>query len=109
MEVVWARCAGLDIHRTVIVACALVTEAKGKVRKEVSEFPTTVAGLQKLVAWLQELQVVAVGMESTGVYWMPVYAALEAAGGLELIVANALHVKAVPGRKTDVKDAEWLA
>lgn len=109
MEVVAARCAGLDVHRTIIVACALVPGAAGTARKVLAQFSSTAAGLAQLAGWLAEQEVTAVGMESTGVYWMPVYAALEAAGGFDLIVANAQHVKAVPGRKTDVKDAEWLA
>jgi transposase len=109
MDVLVERCAGLDVHQAVIVACALISADKGRVRKETREFASTVKGLAALVGWLEELGVSHVGMESTGVYWMPVFAALEAAGGIDLIVANAQHVKAVPGRKTDVRDAEWLA
>lgn len=109
MEVVAPRCAGLDVHRSTIVACALLSEGGGRVRKLRGEFVTTRAGLERLLAWLQELAVTHVGMESTGVYWMPVYAVLEQAGGFTLIVVNAQHAKAVKGRKTDVKDAEWLA
>jgi len=109
MEVVAPRCAGLDVHRSVIVACALLSEGGGRVRKLGGEFVTTRAGLERLLAWLQDLGVTHVGMESTGVYWMPVYAVLEQAGGFTLIVVNAQHAKAVKGRKTDVKDAQWLA
>jgi len=109
MDIVAHRSAGLDVHRSIIVACALLTEPNGRVTKERNQFPATAAGLVKLSAWLQALGVSHVGMESTGVYWMPVYAILEQAAGLALIVANAQHVKQVPGRKTDVKDAEWLA
>ena len=109
MDVLVEKCAGLDVHQAVIVACALISADKGRVRKETREFASTVKGLAALVGWLEELGVSHVGMESTGVFWMPVFAALEAAGGIDLIVANAQHVKAVPGRKTDVRDAEWLA
>ena len=109
MEVVVERCAGLDVHSMQVVACALWRQAGGRVGKATAEFVTTAAGLAKLVGWLREQGVLAVGMESTGVYWMPVYAALESAGGFELTVANARHIKAVPGRKTDMNDAEWLA
>ncbi len=79
------------------------------VSKAVQSFAATAAGLVGLVSWLRGFAVTPVGMEGTGVYWMPVYAALEAAGGLTPIVANARHIKAVPGRKTDVIDAEWIA
>jgi transposase len=109
VDIVAHRSAGLDVHRSIIVACALLTEVNGRVTKERGQFPATAAGLAKLAAWLKGLGVSHVGMESTGVYWMPVYAVLEQAGGFVLIVANAQHVKQVPGRKTDVKDAEWLA
>jgi len=109
MDVMAERCAGLDVHRSTVVACVLLSEAGGRTKKAKAEFTTTTAGLGKLVAWLREHGVSVVGMESTGVYWMPVYAALESAGGFELIVANAQHIKAVPGRKTDMNDAEWVA
>lgn len=109
MEVVAARCAGLDVHRSVIVACALLSAQGGRVRKERGEFVSTRAGLERLLGWLRNLGLTHVGMESTGVYWMPVYAVLEEAGGFELTVVNAQHAKAIKGRKTDLKDAEWLA
>jgi len=109
MQVVAPRCAGLDVHRSVIAACALISDGRGRARKEIRQFVTTRAGLERLAEWLRELGVTHVGMESTGVYWMPVYAVLEAAGGFELIVVNAQHAKGMKGRKTDVKDAEWLA
>ena len=109
MEALHHACAGLDVHQSVIVACALWTDARGKLARERAEFQTTAAGLSKLVAWLGKLEVKTVCMESTGVYWMPVFAALEQAGGFDQWVVNAQHVKAVPGRKTDMKDAEWLA
>jgi transposase len=109
MDVMVECCAGLDVHQASIVACILCGQAARPLRKHITTFPTTAAGLDRLAAWLSSHGVTHAGMEATGVYWMPLYAVLEAAGGIDLIVANAQHVKAVPGRKTDVKDAEWLA
>lgn len=109
MEVIAAQCAGLDVHRSVIVGCALLGEGRGRVRKVRGEFATTRAGLERLLAWVRELGITHIGMESTGVYWMPAYAVLEGAGGFTVLVVNAQHAKAIKGRKTDVKDAEWLA
>jgi transposase len=108
MEVLLDRVAGLDVHRSVIVACILI-RANGRTRKERGEFRATAGGLAQLAEWLHRHAVTHVAMESTGVYWLPVYAVLEQAGGFDLTVANAQHVKQVPGRKTDVNDAEWLA
>lgn len=108
MEVIIPFCAGLDVHRSVIVACAMWSVGR-RLRKETASFGSTANGLAELAAWLKRHGVTHVAMESTGVYWMPVYAALEEAGGLALTVVNPQHVKAISGRKTDVKDAEWLA
>ena len=107
MEATVERCAGLDIHQASVVACVLAGPPGCKPREEVRSFGTSTRELEALRAWLEELGVTHVGMESTGVYWKPVHAVLE--GRFELIVGNAHHIKAVPGRKTDVKDAEWLA
>ena len=107
MEAVVERCAGLDVHQGTVVVCVLLGAAGRKPRKEVRTFATATADLVALRDWLKALGVTHVGMESTGVYWKPVYAILE--GHFELIVGNAHHIKAVPGRKTDVKDAEWIA
>ena len=107
MDAIVERCAGLDVHQASVVACVLLGEPGRKPRKEVRSFGTMTRDLEALRDWLKELGVTRVGMESTGVYWKPVYAILE--GHFELIVGNAHHIKAVPGRKTDVKDAEWLA
>jgi transposase len=107
MEAVVECCAGLDVHQGSVVACVLLGAAGRKPRKEVRTFATATADLVALRDWLEALGVTHVGMESTGVYWKPVYAVLE--GRFELIVGNAHHSKAVPGRKTDVKDAEWIA
>lgn len=109
MEVVAPRCAGLDVHRSMITACALLSDQHGRARQVKSQFVTTRAGLERLVGWLRELGVTHVGMESTGVYWVPVFAVLEAAGVFELLVLNPEHVKGMKGRKTDMNDAEWLA
>jgi transposase len=108
MEPIVERAAGLDVHQKTVVACVLVGAASGRPKKEVKTFGTTLSDLMELRAWLVEHGVTQVGMESTGVYWKPVYAVLEEAE-LELIVGNAHHIKNVPGRKTDVKDAEWIA
>jgi transposase len=103
MEVVHPRCSGLDVHKKTVVACVMVPG-----RKEVRTFGTVTAELLRLSDWLQSEGVTTVAMESTGVYWKPVFNVLETTG-LELLVVNAQHIKAVPGRKTDVKDAEWIA
>jgi transposase len=103
MQVVNQRCCGLDVHKSSVTACALVAEGKS-----LRTFGTTTPQLQALVAWLHELKVKTVAMESSGIYWRPVFNMLEEAG-FEQLVANARHMKAVPGRKTDVKDAEWIA
>jgi transposase len=103
MEVVNTHCAGLDVHKKTVVACVITPEFKA-----VRTFSTMTSGLLELADWLGESQVTQVAMESTGVFWKPVYNLLE---GLDftLLVVNAKHIKAVPGRKTDVKDAEWIA
>ena len=103
MRVVHERCAGLDVHKSSVVACALVPEGK-----QVRTFGTMTGQLEQLAEWLRQMAVSVVAMESSGVYWKPVFNILEA-GGFELLVVNARHMKAVPGRKTDVKDAEWIA
>jgi transposase len=107
MEAIVARSAGLDIHQGSVVACVLIGQEGRRPRKELRTFSTPTNDLEALRDWLAELGVTHVGMESTGVYWKPVYAILE--GHFTLIVANAHHIKVVPGRKTDVKDAEWIA
>jgi transposase len=107
MQVVYPRCCGLDVHQKSITACVMLTEEDGTVQTKVRNFGTMTADLLALGAWLTSLGVTQVAMESTGVYWRPVYTILE--GSQEVILVNAQHVKAVPGRKTDVKDSEWLA
>jgi transposase len=107
MEAIIERCCGLDVHKDVVVACVLIGAANSRVRKEIRTYGTTTAQLEELGKWLGEVGCTHVGMESTGVYWVPVYAVLE--GQFELIVGNASHMKNVPGRKTDVKDSQWIA
>lgn len=107
MEVLYPRCCGLDVHKDSVVACVLVTPTSGRAGKEVRTFGTTTAQIEALGGWLAEAAVTHVAMESTGVYWIPLWNLLEAR--FTLLLVNAQHVKAVPGRKTDVADAEWLA
>lgn len=107
MEAIIEKCCGLDVHQATVVACVLVGEGQKRAKKQVRTFRTVTKDLHALGDWLTELGITHVGMESTGIYWVPVYRALE--GRFELIVGNAQHIKNVPGRKTDVKDSEWLA
>lgn len=105
LEVVHPRCCGLDVHKKTVVACAITDEGM-----QTRSFQTMTADLENLARWLQKLQIRQVAMESTGVYWVPIYNVLERDRRPdELLVVNAAHIKAVPGRKTDVKDAEWIA
>jgi transposase len=107
MDVLYARCAGLDVHKDTVVACVRVV-SDGAVNSEVRTFDTMTPGLLALSAWLAESACTHVAMEATGVYWKPVWHVLSD-GEVTLILANAAHVKNVPGRKTDVADAAWLA
>jgi transposase len=107
MEVLYADCAGLDVHKDSVVACARHTH-DGNVSREVRTFKTTTADLMALSAWLSAQGCTHIVMEATGVYWKPVWHILSD-GEFELALANAAHVKNVPGRKTDVNDATWLA
>lgn len=108
MEILFERCAGLDVHQRTVVACVRAPKPEGRGRhNEVRTFSTTTPGLLELHSWLSDTGVTHVAMESTGIYWRPVFNVLE--GAFELLVVNARHVKSVPGRKTDVKDCEWLA
>jgi transposase len=107
MQTLVERACGLDVHQATVVACLLIVGKDGRVQKQMRTFGTTTRELLGLREWLLTQGCTHLAMESTGVYWKPVYTVLE--GALEIIVANAQHVKKVPGRKTDVKDAEWLA
>jgi transposase len=107
MDVMYERVAGLDVHKVKIVACVRIVAA-GKVTRECRTFDTTTAGLEALLSWLTESGCTHVAMEATGVYWKPVWNILSD-GTFELILANAAHIKNVPGRKTDMNDAMWIA
>ncbi len=107
LPLLYACCAGLDVHKATVVACVLLTAAKGSVSKAIRTFATTTADLQQLADWLASQGVTHVAMESTGIFWRPVFNILE--GSFEVIVVNAQHMKAVPGHKTDIKDSEWIA
>ena len=107
MEVLYRRCCGLDVHKETVVACLRIVSG-GEVVREVRTFEATTASLIALSEWLAENGCTHVAMEATGVYWKPVWHILDD-GGFQLILANASHVKNVPGRKTDVNDATWLA
>ena len=106
MEVLHARCAGLDVHKDSVVACARIATNTG-VEQHVDTFGTTTSGLLALSDWLEGHGVTHVAMEATGVYWKPVWHVLESS--FELVLANAAHIRNVPGRKTDVNDATWIA
>jgi transposase len=106
MEVLYARCCGIDVHKASLVACLRVQDGRRR-HAEVQSFGTTTAEILRLHAWLSAAGCTHVAMESTGVYWQPVFNLLE--GSFGVVLANAHHIKAVPGRKTDVKDCEWLA
>jgi transposase len=106
MQVIYERCCGLDVHKRTITACGLKWLGS-EWQKEIRQFGTMTKDLLALSDWLMREGCTHVAMESTGVYWKPVYNILE--GQFELLVVNAQHLKAVPGRKTDVRDAEWIA
>jgi transposase len=109
MEVVVARCAGLDVHQKTVMACIRTPDPAGERAQQVKEFSTFTGDLRRLREWLVASGVTQVAMEATGVYWRPVWHVLEEETSFELLLVNAQHVKAVPGRKTDVADACWLA
>jgi transposase len=106
MDVVYPRCAGLDVHQKTVVVCARVADG-ARVQREVHTFGTTTGELLALAEWLAARALTHVAMESTGVYWKPVWHVLE--GQCELVLANAMHIRNIPGRKSDVNDATWIA
>jgi transposase len=106
MEVIYERCAGLDVHKKSVTACRITPAVRGGWQKERRRFGTMTDELLKLSDWLREAQVTAVAMESTGVYWKPVFNILESE--FEVILVNARHIKYVPGRKSDISDAQWI-
>lgn len=107
MERVYTRCCGLDVHQKTVAACLRVPGPDGRRTCKIRTFGTTTPELLTLADWLLEAGCTHVAMESTGVYWKPVFNILE--GVCEVLLVNAYHIKAVPGRKTDVKDCEWIA
>jgi transposase len=107
MQVVHERCSGLDVHKRTVVACVLLTQGDGRLERQVRTFGTMTADLLALGDWLDRFGVTHVALESTGVFWRPVFNILE--DGRTIVLVNPRHLKHVPGRKTDVKDAEWLA
>jgi transposase len=107
MDLIHSHCAGLDVHKKTVVACRIAPDALGELQQQTRTFATMTADLLALGDWLAEAGITHVAMESTGEYWKPVYNILE--GQFELLVVNAHHIKMVPGRKTDLKDAQWIA
>lgn len=107
MEILYPRCAGLDVHKETVMACVLTPGDGAQAQKQIRQFKTTTSELRSLAQWLREEQVTHAAMESTGVYWKPVFNVLETS--CELILVNARHIKQVPGRKTDKADSAWLA
>jgi transposase len=107
MDVIYQRCAGLDVHKKTIMACVIVPGPKGKPQKAIRAFGTMTDDLVALGDWLAAVEVTHVAMESTGVFWQPVWNLLE--DRFVLVLVNAHHIKQVPGRKTDVADSEWIA
>lgn len=106
MEVLYPRCAGLDVHAELVVACARIAQGQ-QIERETAEFGTSTRELLRLQEWLASREVTHVAMEATGVYWKPVWHILE--GSFELVLGNAKQMKTVPGRKSDQKDASWIA
>jgi len=108
VEVIIRRCAGLDVHKNSVMACVLTLDDEERLQRRLRQFGTTTQELRNLLGWLSGQKVTHVAMESTGVYWKPVWNVLEE-GAFELLLCNAKHLKQVPGRKTDAKDCEWIA
>lgn len=106
MDVMYSRCSGLDVHKRTVVACVMVSEPEGRLRQVRNQFETTTNSIRALAAWLRSYGVTHVVMESTGVFWKPIYNLLH--NEFETWVVNARHLSQVPGRKTDESDAEWI-
>jgi hypothetical protein len=107
METVHRCCAGLDVHKKTIAACVRRSDKQGRLHEDIPTFGTMTGDLLALADWMSAQGVTHVAMESTGVFWKPVFNILE--GNFELLLVNARHIKQVPGRKTDVKDCQWIA
>jgi len=108
MQVIYERCCGIDVQKATAVACVLATQDDGTVQREVRTFSTMTGALEVLSAWVHEQQVQQVVLESTGMFWWPVFTILEE-GGHAVLLVNPQHRRAVPGRETDVTDSIWLA
>ena len=106
-DIVHHRCCGLDVHKDSIAACVRWTDGQGEIRKETGIFGTTTQELKSMEAWIEGHGVRLVAMESTGIYWKPVWNILE--GTFDLRLANSQHIRNIPGKKTDKKDGEWIA
>jgi len=109
MRIVYKRCCGMDVHKDSVTACVLLIDEDGEFREQKRHFSTMTRGLREMSAWLAGLGVEAIAMEATGVYWKPVWNILEAEQKFQLLLVNAHPIKQVPGRKTDQKDAAWIA
>lgn len=107
MEILYARCAGFDVHKKTVSVCVLIRQEHGKTHQAFRTYGTTTQDLLDLLDWLLEQGCTHVAIAGTGVYWKPVYNLFE--GQIDVLVVNAQHSKAVPGRKTDTKDAQWIA
>ncbi len=107
MHVVYERCCGIDVHKKFVVVCLCILTAQGTILKEIRTFTTMTQDLLGMLEWLKQVGCSHAALESTGVYWKPIHNLLETE--LEVLLINAQHIKAIPGRKTDVKDAEWIA
>ncbi|GLB61981.1 hypothetical protein NCCP133_41100 [Cytobacillus sp. NCCP-133] len=107
MDVLLKNCAGLDVHQKEIVACVIREEVDGSSVTETRSFPTMTKDLYELLKWLEQCNVTHVALESTGIYWKPIFNIIE--DYFDITLANAQRIKNVPGRKTDVADAEWIA
>ncbi len=107
MDILYPNCAGIDVHKQFLTVCRLHVDSQGHSHKETRTFGTMTSDLRELAAWLAEVGCTHIVMEGTGVYWLPISHVLESE--FQVWVVNAQHIKRVPGRKTDVMDAEWLA
>jgi len=107
MNIIYKNCCGLDVHKSSVTACIIKTESNGTATKEFKKFSTITTFLLEMSDWMKSNGVTHVAMESTGVYWKPVWNILE--GNFKVILVNAQNIKQVPGRKTDMKDCEWIA
>ncbi len=106
MEVIYEKCCGIDVHKKTATACIMISNGNRIIKKEIRTYTTMTCDIEKMRDWFKEEGVAHIAIESTGIYWRPLYNILEE--DFEIILANARHVKNVPGRKTDVKDSEWL-